>query len=168
MKGLQHYLRQQLSERGLRVTRERQLILDHAFEHFGHFDSEELLESLNRHGIKVSRATVYRTLPQLVEIGLLRRHEIGDRQKFYEPSFGRKHHEHLICVECGTITEFVQEQIEALQEEICDRHEFKALNHTLQIHGLCKKCQSSSTDPDSSQDKRPKRAKTRRGGGRSG
>ena len=69
MKGLQHYLRQQLSERGLRVTRERQIILDHAFEHFGHFDSEELLESLNRHGIKVSRATVYRTLPQLVEIG---------------------------------------------------------------------------------------------------
>jgi Fur family ferric uptake transcriptional regulator len=150
MKGFQNYLRKQLSERGLRVTRERQIILDHIFEHFGHFDAEELLESLHQQGIKVSRATVYRTLPQLVEIGLLRRHEIGDRQTFYEPSFGRKHHEHLICVDCGSITEFVQEQIEKLQEEICRKHAFKPLSHTLQIQGVCKNCLKTRTGAERS------------------
>jgi Fur family ferric uptake transcriptional regulator len=132
-----------LKERGLRATRERRLILSHACEHFGHFNAQELLESLVRHGFRVSRATVYRTLAHLVETGLLRRHELGDRKTFYEPVPGREHHEHMVCVSCGEILEFVQDEIERLQDQVCREHGFRPLSHTLQIHGICERCRRS-------------------------
>ena len=53
---------------------------------------------------------------------------------------GRMHHEHMVCVECGRILEFVEEQIERLQDDVCRRHRFHALSHTLQIQGICEAC----------------------------
>jgi Fur family ferric uptake transcriptional regulator len=134
-----------LRERGLRITAERRRILDHAFRHFWHFDAEELLASLRRDGTPVSRATVFRTLGRLVEAGVLRRHPLSDGRAFYEPALGREHHEHLICVECGKILEFVQEEIERLQDEVCREHRFKPSRHTLQIYGTCETCQARET-----------------------
>jgi Fur family ferric uptake transcriptional regulator len=130
-----------LRERGLRITAERRRILDHAFRQFWHFDAEELLASLRRDGKPVSRATVFRTLGRLVEAGVLRRHPLSDGRVFYEPTLGREHHEHLICAECGKILEFVQEEIERLQDEVCHEHRFRPLRHTLQIYGVCEDCQ---------------------------
>jgi len=106
----------------------------------GHFYAQELVASLKRHGFRVSRATVYRTLTHLVETGMLRRHELGDRKTFYEPAFGREHHEHMVCLSCGAILEFVQEDIERLQDEVCREHGFRPLSHTLQIQGICESC----------------------------
>ena len=138
-----------LRERGLRITAERRRILDHAFRHFWHFDAEELLASLCRDGKPVSRATVFRTLGTLVEAGVLRRHPLTDGRVFYEPALGREHHEHLICVECGKILEFVQEEIEQLQDEVCREHRFQPLSHTLQIYGTCEACRGRDTDRSS-------------------
>jgi Fur family ferric uptake transcriptional regulator len=135
-----------LRERGLRITAERRRILDHAFRHFWHFDAEQLLSSLCRDGKPVSRATVFRTLGTLVEAGVLRRHPLTDGRVFYEPALGREHHEHLICVECGKILEFVQEEIEQLQDEVCREHRFQPLSHTLQIYGTCDACRSRDVD----------------------
>jgi len=136
---------QQLRERGLRITAERRRILDHALRHFWHFDAEELLDSLRRDGKTVSRATVFRTLGRLVEAGVLRRHPLTDGRVFYEPALGREHHEHLICVECGKILEFVQEEIERLQDEVCREYRFEPLRHTLQIYGTCEACRSDES-----------------------
>jgi Fur family ferric uptake transcriptional regulator len=133
-------LEDELRARGLRVTPERRAILDFAYSRLGHFDAEELRAELARSGAAVSRATVYRTLGQLVELGLLRRHPGTDRSTFYESSFGREHHEHLVCVECGRILEFVQEDIERLQDEVCRQYHFTPLRHTLQIYGVCRSC----------------------------
>ena len=94
-----------------------------------------------RDGKPVSRATVFRTLGRLVEAGVLRRHPLSDGRAFYEPALGREHHEHLICAECGKILEFVQEEIERLQDEVCREHRFRPLRHTLQIYGVCEACQ---------------------------
>lgn len=141
-----------LKQRGLRTTRERRIILSHAFEHFGHFEAGDLLESLRRHGQRISRATVYRTIAQLVETGLLRRHDTADRRTFYEPCFGREHHEHMLCVRCGRILEFVQHEIERLQDEVCRAHGFRPLSHTLQIRGVCEACR----DADRSSIARPR------------
>lgn len=138
-----------LRERGLRITAERRRILDHAFRHFWHFDAEELLASLHREGSTVSRATVFRTLGRLVEAGVLRRHPLSDGRAFYEPALGREHHEHLICVECGKILEFVQEEIERLQDEVCRDHSFQPLSHTLQIYGTCEACRGRDADRSS-------------------
>jgi Fur family ferric uptake transcriptional regulator len=140
-----------LRDHGLRVTHARVVVLEHAFRHFRHFEINELVESLERHRAGVSRATVYRTLPHLVRAGLLRRHDVGIRQTFYEPEYGRKHHEHMVCVRCGKILEFVDDEIERLQDEICERHRFEPLSHTLQIQGVCRRCQTptaASGGPD--------------------
>jgi Fur family ferric uptake transcriptional regulator len=144
MNELRASLARRLRRRGMRVTAERRAILEHVFRHFGHFEPEDLLRSLRRHGIGVSRATVYRTLGQFVELGLLRRYDLGNRRAVYEPSFGRIHHEHLVCVECGRLYEFVQERIEQLQDEVCREHGFTPLRHTLQIQGICRDCLSAT------------------------
>jgi Fur family ferric uptake transcriptional regulator len=144
--GLDGHFEQRLRDRGLRATRERRTILAHAFEHFGHFGAGELFASLRRHGHRVSRATVYRTIAHLVRAGLLRRHELGDRRTLYEPVLGREHHEHMVCVRCGRILEFVENEIERLQEEVCRRHHFSPLSHTLQIQGVCESCRRGGRD----------------------
>jgi len=135
-----------LRERGLRVTVERRAILEHAVRNLGHFEAEELLASLRRSGSRVSRATVYRTLGRLVEAGLVRRHPLDDGRAFYEPAFDRAHHEHLVCVRCGEILEFVQDEIERLQDEVCRQHRFRPVSHTLQIYGTCERCRSDASE----------------------
>ena len=63
-----------------------------------------------------------------------------ERRTFYEPEFGRRHHEHLVCLSCGKILEFIQDEIERLQDQVCRKHGFRPLSHTLQIQGICKTC----------------------------
>jgi Fur family ferric uptake transcriptional regulator len=145
MGGLEKHFEQRLRDRGLRATRERREILAHAFERFGHFRAGELYASLRHDGHRISRATVYRTITHLVETGLLRRHDLGDRRTLYEPVFGREHHEHMVCVRCGKIFEFVQREIERLQEEVCRKHGFRPLSHTLQIRGICGACRHTDS-----------------------
>jgi Fur family ferric uptake transcriptional regulator len=140
MNELQQSFERRMRELGLRVTAERRTVLEHAFRYFGHFDADALLRSLQRRGARVSRATVYRTLTHLVDAGLLRRYDLGGRHAVYEPAFGRTHHEHLVCVHCGRMYEFVQQRIEQLQEEVCREHRFVPISHTLQIHGICEPC----------------------------
>jgi len=144
---LEEQFEQRLKDRGLRVTRERRAIFAHAFQHFGHFRAADLFASLRQHGFRVSRATVYRTIGNLVETGLLRRHDLGDRRTLYEPAFGREHHEHLVCVSCGRMIEFVEPRIESLQDEVCHQHGFHALSHTLQIQGVCEDCRRAESRP---------------------
>lgn len=132
-----------LREHGLRATRSRMAILAEASRLHGHFDAEELVTALRRSGARVSRATVYRTLAHLVDLGLLRRHEMPEGGARYERWAGRTPHEHLLCVHCGAMLEFVEDGIERLQDEVCRRYDFRPLNHSLQIRGVCRECQSA-------------------------
>ena len=129
-----------LKDRGIRLTAERRTILEGIHSCGGHFDADTLLDHFRRRGDRVSRATVYRTLGTLVELGLLRKIEMGDRQSLYEPLEGREHHEHMICLHCGEIIEFVEPEIERLQDEVCRRRGFTPQDHTLQIYGICSAC----------------------------
>ncbi len=135
-------IRRSLHGRGLRMTAERRAIVKEIRSTEGHFDAEGLVARLERNETKVSRATVYRTVACLVEVGLLRRYDHRDRPAEYESTLWREHHEHMICVACGEVVEFVEEHIEKLQDEVCRRHGFRPLRHTLQIHGLCADCAS--------------------------
>ena len=125
---------------GVRVTRERRRVVETISRHPGHFDAESLHARMTAEGARVSRATVYRTLATLVECGVLRRHDVGERQALFEASIGRRHHEHMICVVCGTILEFVEDRIERLQDDVCRRYGFRPLSHALHIHGVCSSC----------------------------
>ncbi len=131
-----------LSEKKLRPTRERLTLLDEVMRTSGHFDADQLFAGMNARGVQVSRATVYNTLDLFVDCGLISRYSFGENHSRYEKAFGRPRHDHLICLECGDIIEFVNEKVDRLQQEVCAEHKFKPHNSTLQIFGVCSRCQS--------------------------
>lgn len=132
----QKYLREQ----NLRMTPERRTVLDVILSREGHFDAEELLQFLRRRQKPVSRATLYRTLDHLRGAGLVKMHRFGRGHALFEHVYGRKHHDHLVCDRCGRVIEFVNEEIERLQELVCDQHDFRSTNHVMQIFGVCSEC----------------------------
>jgi Fur family ferric uptake transcriptional regulator len=132
-----HYL----ERRGLKSTPERRAILTEVLGIVEHFDPEDLQARLRRKGIRVSRATIYRTLEHLINSGLVRKTSLDLKTAFYENTLVRRHHEHMVCVGCGAVIEFTSDEIEALQDEVCRKHRFKPIRHTHQIMGYCRKCQ---------------------------
>jgi Fur family transcriptional regulator, ferric uptake regulator len=133
-----------LARKGLRNTPERRAIAREALRIVEHFDPEDLQSRLRRKGTRVSRATIYRTLEHLIGSGLVRKTSLDLEHKtsFYENTLVRRHHEHMVCLECGTVIEFTAPKIEALQDEICRKHQFHPIRHTHQIMGHCRKCRA--------------------------
>lgn len=134
-------LSEYLKKKNLRSTRERFLLLEEILKTNGHFDADELFASLSAKDLKASRATVYNTLDLLVSCGLISRYRFGENHSRYEKAFGRPRHDHLICLECGEIIEFVNDKLDKIQKEVCEEKNFKLQNSTLQIFGICTKCQ---------------------------
>lgn len=108
----------------------------------GHFTAEELARRLARHRPAASRATVYRALPHLLAAGLIRDCGMINGNVVYERAAGSAHHDHLRCLACGRIIEFVDARIEALQAAACRQHGFTASGHRLEITGACRACAS--------------------------
>lgn len=129
-----------LQEKRLPLTRQRERIVRTALLVDDHFSAENLADALKQRGIRVGRATVYRTLALMVSCGLIREHNFGSGFKTYEKVVDRRHHDHLICEVCGRVTEFEAPDIERLQKEVIDRHHFRARSHKLEIYGLCRDC----------------------------
>jgi len=125
----------------LKFTPQRKAIFDAVFATHHHFNADELVLILRERGKDISRASVYRTLDLMVKGGLVHALELGDSKKAYEHVVGHKHHDHLICLECGQTIEFDDSFIEMLQERVCDRLKFRAQHHSLRIFGRCEKCQ---------------------------
>ena len=131
---------QYLSKNGLKMTRERRALLAHVLSVRGHFDVDDLLGRLRKAGLGVSRATLYRNLPRLVDSGLIHKVEMARGQARYELMLGRHHHDHMICLGCGTILEFESALVERIQEEVCRRKKFVMTGHSHQIRGYCEGC----------------------------
>ena len=134
-----------LKENGLKFTKQRELVLKCLYENEGHFTPDELYSLLKRDypEITIGIATVYRTLALLEESGIATSISFGTQGKRYE--FGlKKHHDHLICTECGKIIEFFDETIEKRQEEIARTFNFEMHDHTMKIVGLCEACRNQS------------------------
>ena len=129
-----------LSKHGLKMTRERRVLIDQVLSARGHFDVDDLLGRLRKAGHAVSRATLYRNLPRLVDSGLIHKVEMARGQARYELMLGRHHHDHMICLTCGTILEFESPEVERIQEEVCRRKKFLMTGHSHQIRGYCEAC----------------------------
>ena len=125
-----------LATRKLRMTREREELLEAIYHVPRHFEAEDLIRTLKRRDGRVSRATVYRTLALLEECGILRKSLFGRNRHFFESVVGRRHHDHLVCIRTGKIIEFEDDRIEALQEEICRKYGFKMVDHVHEIFGI--------------------------------
>jgi Fur family ferric uptake transcriptional regulator len=125
-----------------RFTDQQRELLAHVFARHSHFDAEELIEQLRDAKKHVSRATVYRTLAKLVDAGLLRRIELGDRT-VYDHDYGYPAHDHLVCGQCHSMTEFQSAELEELLEKVAALNQFRAAGHTLVIRGICAACNAA-------------------------
>ncbi len=132
-----------LKKKELKLTAQRELILKAFLAHRGHISAEELFQRAREKQPHVGFATVYRTLKHMTQCGLARELDFGDGRIQYEPELDRKHHDHMICTKCGTYIEFLNPQIEDLQEQVSRKHGFKITSHRMQLYGLCQKCQKN-------------------------
>jgi Fur family ferric uptake transcriptional regulator len=127
-----------LARKNLRITSQRQAIIETVFNTEEHFTAEQLLEWSRARDKSVSRATVYRTLPLLTESGLVREMDFGKDYKFYDPNYAsHPNHNHIICQDCEKIVEFESEKIAELEDEISQQLGFSVKSQRLQITGRC-------------------------------
>ena len=139
-KQLLNQFRDILRQKGLKITPQRVAVLEEITHGHGHRECEDIYLALKRNGKHISRATVYRTMDILINNDFARKMELGDGRVRYESKVDSPHHDHLICTSCGKIVEFVDQDIEELQDNIAKRNNFILSRHTHQLFGLCKKC----------------------------
>jgi len=120
---------------GLRMTGQRRTIALVLETSDDHPDVEELFKRAAAKDAGISLATVYRTVKLFEETGILEKHEFGDGRARYETADG-EHHDHLIDVNSGDVIEFVDEEIEALQEKIAAKLGYKLMGHRLELYGV--------------------------------
>lgn len=133
----------QIKQAGLKVTLPRVKIL-HVLENSGqrHLSAEDVYKALLEKGEEIGLATVYRVLTQFEGAGLVCRHHFEGGQSVFELNRGG-HHDHLVCVRCGMVVEFMEETIEQRQKAIAQEHGFALEDHSLVIYGICPRCQAS-------------------------
>jgi len=133
-----------LQKRGRRITRQRKVIVDTVFSHHDHFDADELIEHLQEliAQRKVSRPTVYRTLSELVEAGMLRTMTLGGRS-VYEHDYGYPSHDHLYCQICNKLIEFHSADLERIRNAVAREHDFQVSGHRMFVTGICSECQQA-------------------------
>lgn len=130
-----------LKKAGLKVTLPRLKILqilENAQDH--HMSAEDIYRFLMESGDDTGLATIYRVLTQFEEAGLVTRHHFESGQSVFEIDSG-EHHDHLVCVKCNRVEEFVDEVIESRQKEIAKKAEYMITDHSLNIYGICIDCQ---------------------------
>lgn len=123
------------AERGLRITEQRRVIARVLSDSTDHPDVEKLHERATAVDPGISIATVYRTVRLFEEAGILDRHDFGDGRARYEAA-PEAHHDHMIDVESGKVTEFVDPELEALQRQIAERLGFRLVDHRLELFGV--------------------------------
>lgn len=131
-----------LKKAGLKATVPRLKILQmlESSEH-RHFSADDVYNSMRDAGEDVGLATVYRVLTQFESAGLVIRHHFEGGQSVFELNQGH-HHDHILCVKCGKLEEFIDETIEERQRLIAERAGFAMTDHNLCIYGICGECQA--------------------------
>ena len=130
-----------LKDSGLKVTAPRLKILE-LFENKtdSHLSAEDIFRILIDEGFDIGLATVYRVLTQFEQAGILTKHHFETGKAAYELNKG-DHHDHIVCIQCGNITEFFDEDLEKLQEKIAKNHGYSIIDHAMYLYGVCKDCQ---------------------------
>ncbi|WP_189530935.1 ferric iron uptake transcriptional regulator [Paludibacterium paludis] len=133
-----------LKDIGLKATGPRLKILD-LFESSDdrHMSAEDVYRKLLAEHIDIGLATIYRVLTQFEQAGILVRHHFESGKAVYELNKGG-HHDHMVCVKCGDVVEFFDEEIEALQDRIAQQHGFRIVEHALYMYGECATCLAKS------------------------
>ncbi|HIO95936.1 MAG TPA: transcriptional repressor [Campylobacterales bacterium] len=136
-----------LKSNRLKYTKQRELIVEIIYNNRGHFTPEDIYNLIKERypEVKLGIATVYRTLTLLEDANIVSSISFGTQGKKYEFGLG-EHHDHLVCLECGGIEEFIDEIIERQQELIAKKHNFQMTNHIMKIIGVCNSCQAKKRE----------------------
>ena len=141
-----------LKKKGLKITSQRLLVAEKVFGMESHFTVDALAEALKDRRGEISRATIYRIVSVMVEAGQLTEHNFGQNAKYYEHIPGQEHHDHILCLDCGRIDEFVNDKIEQMQLNIAGEHGYDLADHSLNLYGRCQElrakgeCSRRNTD----------------------
>jgi len=163
-----------LKERGVRLTRQRQILLELIDQTGQHLDAESLFEMAKQRDPKINRVTVYRTLKMLKAGGLVDELDLmhyGGDQHYYETRL-KQEHAHVICLRCGKVEEFFGEPLQRLRKQIESHFGFQILLARTEVGGYCSHCQSlrareveevrQNANGDKPAAAAPKRARSRR------
>jgi Fur family ferric uptake transcriptional regulator len=129
-----------IKAKGLRNTPEREEIILEIFVSQEHFDVDELYLRLRNTGSRVSKASIYRNIPLIMECGLIKEVWHEDGHMHYEPVYGQTHHCHLRCLGCGKVIEFVESDLKDIQERLAKKYDFDVVDHRLDVVGYCSAC----------------------------
>ena len=135
-------LREYLARRNMRYTPEREAIVREIFARHDHFSADDLYLTLRKKKRRISRASIYRTLPLLISAGLVDPvfHEGG--QTLYEHTYGHEHHCHLRCQECGQVVEFAEPALLEVEARLAREMGYRVEGHKLEVNGTCPACQA--------------------------
>jgi Fur family ferric uptake transcriptional regulator len=125
-----------LKRQGLKFTPERAEILNSVLSKPGVFEAEQLLDEMRHTGVRVSKATIYRTLKHLIEAKILTEVLLDSKQSHYQLSFGREPQGHLVCVESGKIIEFTDPKLQVIRDAVCKAHGFDPVSYRFVIYGV--------------------------------
>jgi Fur family ferric uptake transcriptional regulator len=129
----------EIRKAGLKVTLPRLKILEILAGGGGrHMSAEDIYRRLIEHGEDIGLATVYRVLTQFEQASLVTRHHFEGGTSVFELNQG-EHHDHIVCVDCGRVEEFMDCGIEQLQREVATRHGFEIAEHNLILYGRCRR-----------------------------
>lgn len=135
---IQEKLDTYIKGKGLRKTSQRDALVDVIFANDEHFTADELYERVKKNNSNASRATVYRTIALLVDAKLLYEIDLGDDVKTYDPNFNdRPSHNHMICVDCGKVLEFEDDNIDLLNDCLTRRMGFRPVSQSIRIEAAC-------------------------------
>ena len=129
-----------ISKRGLRNTPEREEIILEIFSSIDHFDIDELYLRLRKKGSRISKASIYRNIPLIMQCNLIREVWHEDGHMHYEPIHGQSHHCHLRCDRCGRVIEFYEEALKEIEKRLEIKYDFQILDHRLDVTGFCSHC----------------------------
>ncbi|MEY4725664.1 MAG: ferric iron uptake transcriptional regulator [Pseudomonadota bacterium] len=129
----------QLKNKGLKITSPRMTVLDIFNQSTArHLSAEDVYKKVLAHEGDIGLATVYRVLTQFADAGILVATNFETGKTTFELNEGG-HHDHLVCLSCGSVVEFHDEEVELRQEKIAKKHGFKLINHSMSLYGLCSK-----------------------------
>jgi len=129
-----------ISKKGLRNTPEREAIISEIFSYHDHFDVDELYLRLRQKGSKISKASIYRNIPLIMECGLIKEVWLENGHMHYEHIYGHKHHCHMRCIRCGKVIEFVEKALEEIERRLSKENDFQVIDRRMDITGYCSDC----------------------------
>jgi Fur family ferric uptake transcriptional regulator len=133
-----------MKQKGFKSTKQRDIIANEFLKTGEHLTAEELYKRVNDGHKNIGFTTVYRTLKLLAESGLATERIFADHLTRYEPVSAEEHHDHLICLTCGSITEFENPKLERMQEKIASDFGFSIVDHKMEFYGYCRDCNKNA------------------------